>query len=881
MHVQLVGLEHAQLQTGALFHHVQTFLQVSHFGGQLVIAPLRLLIGGLQGRDLLLQGPHARQTALAQPQLGLDNAQQQQQKQGGDAHDEIIHRRVPRDGTSNQMQIPQDAGLVFVRYRTLRACFIYICANVFQQEHLMILATDLDGTFLAGDAAARHRLYQLVTMHQDVDLIFVTGRGLESVMPLLADPTIPQPKYIICDVGATIVEGSTLQPVQPIQSHIEQRWPGEHAVERVMADHPAFTRQDVPQQRRCSYYCDPEALTPALHQLAEELDCDVLYSADRYLDFLPKGVNKGSTLHALVQHLGVDPKTVLVAGDTLNDLSMYQLGFPAVCVGRSEPALLEATQGLDHVLHARSAGCAGILEAIGHFQLLSLHSMHSMTQRSHPTGDAELVIVYHRLPFEEYEEQGQMRQRPHRSPNGIIPTLLSFFGDGKKGSWIAWSTVAPDTPGFQNRTTVDARSYPRLSCAKVSLTPEQVDIFYKKFSKEAFWPTLHTFWEQAVFRYDHWKVFLQVNRLFAEKTAQEAAIGATVWIHDYNLWMVPAFLRELRPDLIIAFFHHTYFPSADVFNVLPWRRDIVGSLLQCDLIGFHIPRQSQNFLDVAMGVTPVKVLEKASCAPRFLTYGCAVGIDEMATRIEAQDRQITLSALPVGLDLARVERALQKPGMQARAQQLKNRISGNRVILSVERLDYTKGILPKLEAFEMLLAQHPELIGDVTLVTICVPAAKEMTVYQELQAQIEQTVGRINGRFGRVGWTPVQFFFRNFPFDELVAFYSMADVMWITPLRDGLNLVAKEFVATQGTIQGKGVLVLSEFAGAAAELRGALLTNPHDRHDLVNTCFQALTMDDSEAQGRIREAFAVVQHNDINAWGREFLDAVQKNKQGA
>ncbi|MEK8084999.1 glucosylglycerol-phosphate synthase [Aquabacterium sp. A3] len=740
----------------------------------------------------------------------------------------------------------------------------------------MILATDLDGTFLAGDAATRHRLYQLVSLHADVDLIFVTGRGLESVLPLLSDPTIPQPKYIICDVGATVVEGATLQPVQPLQSDIEQRWPGEHAIERIMSEYPQFSRQDVPQQRRCSYFCEPGAISDDVHRIAQELDCDLLYSADRYLDFLPRGVNKGSTLRALIEHLGASDKDVLVAGDTLNDLSMYGVGFQGVCVGRSEAALLEATRGLDHVLHAKGAGCAGILEAIGHFQLLPIHSMHSVTRHKYPPGEAELVIVYHRLPFEEYEEKGQLRQRPHRSPNGIIPTLLSFFADGKKGSWIAWSTADQNAAGFEPRTPVDNRMYPQLTCAKVSLTHEQVDIFYKKFSKEAFWPTLHTFWEQATFRYDHWKVFLTVNRLFAEQTAREAAEGATVWIHDYNLWMVPAFLREMRPDLTIAFFHHTYFPSADVFNVLPWRRDIVGSLLQCDLIGFHIPRQSQNFLDVAMGVTPVKVLEKANCAPRFLTYGCAVGIDEMATRIEVHGRKITLSALPVGLDLTRVERSLKKPGMQDKARQLKSKLSGNRVILSVERLDYTKGILPKLEAFEMLLAQHPELIGDVTLVTICVPAAKEMTIYQDLQAQIEQTVGRINGRFGRVGWTPVQFFFRNFPFEELVAFYSMADVMWITPLRDGLNLVAKEFVATQGMIQGKGVLVLSEFAGAAAELRGALLTNPHDRHDLVNTCFQALTMDDSEAQGRIREAFAVVQHNDIDAWGREFLDAVQK-----
>ena len=238
----------------------------------------------------------------------------------------------------------------------------------------MILATDLDGTFLAGDAATRHRLYQLVSLHADVDLIFVTGRGLESVLPLLSDPTIPQPKYIICDVGATVVEGATLQPVQPLQSDIEQRWPGEHAIERIMSEYPQFSRQDVPQQRRCSYFCEPGAISDDVHRIAQELDCDLLYSADRYLDFLPRGVNKGSTLRALIVHLGASGDDVLVAGDTLNDLSMYGVGFKGVCVGRSEAALLEATRDIDKVLHAKGAGCAGILEAIGHFQLLPIHS---------------------------------------------------------------------------------------------------------------------------------------------------------------------------------------------------------------------------------------------------------------------------------------------------------------------------------------------------------------------------------------------------------------------------------------------------------------------------------------------------------------------------
>ncbi|MBR9909622.1 MAG: glucosylglycerol-phosphate synthase [Gammaproteobacteria bacterium] len=738
----------------------------------------------------------------------------------------------------------------------------------------MLLATDLDGSFLAGTPEKRHQLYQLITLHPDLELVFVTGRGLESVIPLLSDPTIPTPSYIICDVGATVVDGSSLQPVQPLQAEIDARWPGEYAVEQAVADLPGLQRQDVPQERRCSFYCEAEAVTDELSRIAKKLGCDMLYSAERYLDFLPAGVNKGSTLKALTELLEKDSERVLVVGDMLNDLSLFSYDFHGVCVGKSEAALLRATSQLEHVYHAREAGCGGILEAIEHFDLLANKSYGAEARKQPEPGKSDLVIVYHRLPFEEYIQNGKVQQRQPSSPNGIIPTLLSFFASGTKGSWIAWSTVEEEVSNFQRRTPVDKDLYPNLTASKVSLSREEVDIFYKRFSKEAFWPTLHTFWEQATFREDHWQVFLEVNRKFAEHAATEAAVGAVVWVHDYNLWMVPAVLRELRPDVTIAFFHHTYFPSADVFNVLPWRRDIIGSLLQCNFIGFHIPRQAENFVDVARGVMPLKVKERISCAPRFLTYGCAMGLEEMTSLIDVGGREIRLGALPVGLDVDRIRAALERPSVKKKAQALRAELSGNRVILSVERLDYTKGILPKLEAFELLLEQHPELMGDVTLVTICVPAAKEMTIYDDLQTQIEQTVGRINGRFAKVGWTPIQFFFRAYPFEDLVAFYSLADIMWITPLRDGLNLVAKEFVATQGILGGNGVLVLSEFAGAAAELRGALLTNPHDPHDLVNTCFQALTMDESEAVSRIREAFEVVRHNDIRAWGDEFMQVI-------
>ncbi|MFT6958315.1 MAG: glucosylglycerol-phosphate synthase [Halieaceae bacterium] len=742
----------------------------------------------------------------------------------------------------------------------------------------MLLATDLDGTFLGGSLKSRLNLYQLIASRDDIQLVFVTGRGLENVLPLLSDPTIPRPDYIIADVGASVAYGDTLQPITEIQESIDLIWPGEHAVADALDHISALQRQEVPQERRCSFFCEAHHIDDEVRRIVNSLDCDMLFSAGKYFDVLPKGVNKGSTLERLLDHLNIPRYEVLVAGDTLNDLSMLRLDLQGVCVGKSERELLDVTRDTALSYQARAAGAGGIVEAIGHFGLLPGDELQAYLDEDENTdwGSADLVIVYHRLPFDEYVEDGQRKRREHASPNGIIPTLLSFFAEGQKGSWVAWSLENEAAP-VERHSIVDKELYPNLRSANVALSAEDVDIFYKRFSKEAFWPTLHTFWERARFDEEHWETFLRVNERFAQNAAAEAAEGAVVWLHDYNLWMVPAFLRELRPDVKIAFFHHTYFPSADAFNVLPWRKQIIGSLLQCDYIGFHIPRQAANFVDAARGVMPLSVTSRANCAPRFLTYGCALGLEEMATEIKVLGRRIGLGAHPVGLDLDRVSNALSAPGIAEETVALREELGNTRMILSVERLDFTKGILEKLQAYERLLAENPELCGNITLVNVCVPAASGMGIYDELQSQIEQTAGRINGRFGRIDWTPLQFFFRALPFEKLVVYYTLADVMWITPLRDGLNLVSKEFMAVQGLTDGSGVLVLSEFAGAAAELRGPILTNPHDPSDLVSTCYQALNMSREEAKGRVQESFASIKYFDLRRWSEDFMGAVNRS----
>lgn len=233
----------------------------------------------------------------------------------------------------------------------------------------MLLATDLDGTFLAGDAEARAQLYALVNERADIQLAYVTGRNFALVAPLFDDPFVAKPDYVICDVGTTVVDRAG-RAVEPLQTQIADHWPGEDQVVAAMAGVPGLVRQDQPQTRRCSYYCEPAAVTDAVRDIVAGLRCDLLFSADRYLDVLPRGVNKGSTLSRFVTHFGIDPDQVLVAGDTLNDLSMYEHGFKGVCVGESEPALLAATHGRPRVLHATRPGCGGILDALQHFSLI-------------------------------------------------------------------------------------------------------------------------------------------------------------------------------------------------------------------------------------------------------------------------------------------------------------------------------------------------------------------------------------------------------------------------------------------------------------------------------------------------------------------------------
>jgi glucosylglycerol-phosphate synthase len=479
---------------------------------------------------------------------------------------------------------------------------------------------------------------------------------------------------------------------------------------------------------------------------------------------------------------------------------------------------------------------------------------------------SDLVIVYHRQPYEEVEEGGKTVFRENKSPNGIVPTLKSFFGGVDHGAWIAWK-LAEDTsnPGFEQVVEIED-DYGRYSVSRLPLSAEQVREFYHVTSKEAFWPILHGFKERYNYDPVDWPNFREVNWRFAEAAAAEAAEGATVWVHDYNLWLVPGYLRRLRPDVKIAFFHHTPFPAADVFNMLPWRKEIVESLLACDSVGFHIPRYAANFVQVARSLKDVEVLRRETVEDALVFEGTALNERTVPTCLSFEGREVAVTVAPVGVDVAYIEKRAREADTEARAREIRTEMGDTQLVLSVGRTDYTKGGVEQLLSFERLLDRYRDLRGKVRLMHVSVSANRNMKAYNDVQGDIEQTAGRINGRFGTLGWQPIALISRAIPFAELVAYYRSADVAWITPLADGMNLVAKEFVASR--VDGDGVLVLSEFAGAAVQLGSAVITNPFSNRSMDESIHAALVMAEDERRTRMKELRASVARYDIAAWGR-------------
>jgi glucosylglycerol-phosphate synthase len=483
--------------------------------------------------------------------------------------------------------------------------------------------------------------------------------------------------------------------------------------------------------------------------------------------------------------------------------------------------------------------------------------------------NTELVIVYHRQPYEEIVENGKTMLREPRSPNGILPSIKGFFSHVDKAVWVAWKKSPAGKPAsFERRITMND-SFGAYDVVRLPLDAAQINQFYHVTSKEALWPVLNTFpWLYST-ENTHWATFREVNRLFAEAACEQAAQGAVVWIHDYNLWLVPKFVRQLRPDLKIAFLHHTPFPSADVFNIMPWRDEILDSLLACDMIGFHVPRYSQNFCAMAQGLRAGIIRHEAPVPEPIRTTGLAMSEPVVTTQLDYQGRSIVIDTWPIGTSPDLIAATVDSEAGQARTASIRSDMNSEILIVSVSRVDYAKGTRQQLEAFDRLLRRRPELTGRVKLLLVTVSAADGMEVYKAEQHKIEQLVGRINGHFGTMSWLPIMLSTTPLPFEEVVCAYRAADIAWITPLRDGLNLVAKEFVAAKNG--APGVLVLSEFAGSAMELTDAVLVNPFSRSSMDDALDQALDMPQEERRARMQRLLAHIKQYDLGYWTRHVM----------
>lgn len=493
---------------------------------------------------------------------------------------------------------------------------------------------------------------------------------------------------------------------------------------------------------------------------------------------------------------------------------------------------------------------------------------------------SSLVILYHRQPYDEVmDEDGVIHYKAKQSPNGIVPTLKGFFSNVNQGTWVAWKQVkSKDQAEFKEHIPVeqieDGGNY---NVRRIALTEDQVRDFYHITSKEAFWPILHSFPYHFTYETSNWENFKEVNRLFAKAACEEAAEDALIWVHDYNLWLVPQYIREIKPNAKIAFFHHTPFPSVDIFNILPWREEIVDSLLCCDIVGFHIPRYSENFVNVARSLREVEVVKQESVPEHITAVGTALAEPEMITQLRWNNRLVNVDAFPVGTNPEHIVSILRKPETTEHYEDIVERLQGRKLIMSAGRVDYVKGVREMLEAYGRLLERRPELQGKVNMMVTCVSPASGMRVYEEAQNLIEQLVGEVNGRFATFDWIPIMLFTQPIPFEDLMCYYRAADVCWTTPLRDGLNLVAKEYVVAR---EGKGgTLILSEFVGAAVELPQAILTNPYSMDRMDDAIDKALDMPQAEQEQRMQKMYQTVTKYDVAYWGDRLFEKFKEIQQ--
>ncbi len=455
---------------------------------------------------------------------------------------------------------------------------------------------------------------------------------------------------------------------------------------------------------------------------------------------------------------------------------------------------------------------------------------------------SSLVVVANRLPIDDSAApDGACEWR--RSPGGLVGALHEIFQQ-TPATWVGWAGGAGPAPRIGDIGRVHIRA--------VGLSADDLARYYEGFANTTLWPLYHDAVEQPVFDRTWWEAYERVNRRFAEVAAEVAEAGAAVWVQDYHLQLVPALLRELRPDLLIGFFLHVPFPPPELFMQLPRRTELLRGMLGADLVGFQRIQGAHNLAQLARKLLGAQATD--SC-------------------LQVDGRVVRTGAFPVSIDVAEMQRLARRPDVVARSRQIRADLGHPRhVLLSVDRLDYTKGIEHRLTAYSELLRDGDVKVQDTVMVQVAVPSRERVGHYRLLRDRIEREVGRINGEYGRVGAPAIHYLNRSFDRAELAALYLCADIMVVTPLRDGMNLVAKEYVAARE--DGTGALVLSEFAGAATELGQAFLVNPHDLDSLKQTLLRAMQAPCADLAARMTAMRRHVCLHDITDWARSYLTAL-------
>ncbi|MBN2324648.1 MAG: bifunctional alpha,alpha-trehalose-phosphate synthase (UDP-forming)/trehalose-phosphatase [Spirochaetes bacterium] len=460
-----------------------------------------------------------------------------------------------------------------------------------------------------------------------------------------------------------------------------------------------------------------------------------------------------------------------------------------------------------------------------------------------------ILLVSNRLPVTIDKKKQKVRYKP--SPGGLATGLGSFYRN-YESLWIGWSGVTEETLTAGEWKVAAKRLLEEYRCAPVFLTRADIKNYYYGFCNKTVWPLFHYFPNYTVYDKFMWQSYEKVNERFRDMVMKHANPDDTIWIQDYQLLLLPRLLRERMPAVKIGFFLHIPFPSFEIFRLLPWRNEILEGMMGADLIGFHTYDYVRHFL---------------SSVSRILGYEHTLG------QFLVGNRFVKVDAFPMGIDYERFSGAPKEEEVRLEIERIKKKIRSEKIILSVDRLDYTKGILNRLEAFDFFLKTNPAYRGKVTLILVAVPSRTGVETYRMLKREIDEMVGRINGAYSTIEWMPVWYLYQSLPFHKLAAFYFLSDVALVTPLRDGMNLIAKEYVATKG--DGNGILILSGMAGSVHELGEALIVNPHNREQVAEAIKTALEIPQEEQREKNRVMQQRLKRYDVNRWAHDFVERLE------